>query len=49
MDTAFVEEFFMDMFEVTNAKYQEFVLANPQWRKGGTEAEMGADENYLKL
>ena len=49
VDTAFVEEFFMDTVEVTNADYQEFVLANPEWQKGGTEARMDADENYLKL
>ena len=43
------EQFYMDFTEVTNAAYQEFVLANPQWQKGGSEARMGADENYLKL
>ena len=49
VDTVFVEEFFMGITEVTNAKYREFILAKPEWQKSGTQARLGADENYLKL
>ena len=31
--TAFVNAFFIDEYEVTNAQYQKFVLANPGWQK----------------
>ena len=43
------EAFSMDVTEVTNADYQEFVLENPEWQKGGTKAKVDADGNYLKL
>ena len=32
--TVYIDAFFMDKYEVTNAQYQEFVLANPSWQKG---------------
>jgi len=32
-----VEVFYLDAHEVTNADYQAFVLANPQWRKSAVE------------
>ena len=31
--TVYVDAFYMDTHEVTNAEYQTFVLANPQWQK----------------
>jgi len=31
--TVYVDAFYMDTHEVTNAEYQKFVLANPQWQK----------------
>ena len=31
--TVFVDAFFIDKYEVTNAQYQKFVLANPSWQK----------------
>ncbi len=31
--TVFVSAFYMDTHEVTNADYQKFVLANPEWQK----------------
>lgn len=43
-----VEEFFMDTTEVTNGEYRNFVLANPEWQKGGSAAEKYADPNYLE-
>ncbi len=32
--TVYVDAFYMDQYEVTNAQYQRFVLANPEWQKG---------------
>ena len=31
--TVFLDAFYMDKYEVTNAEYKKFVDANPQWRK----------------
>ncbi len=31
--TVYVDAFYMDTHEVTNAEYKTFVLANPQWQK----------------
>ena len=42
-----VRAFYMDEYEVTNAQYKEFVLANLQWQKSSIAAS-SADENYLK-
>ena len=42
-----VGEFFMDATEVTNEEYRRFVLANPEWEKGGSEAGKYADKKYL--
>ncbi len=32
--TVHVDAFYMDTHEVTNAEYQSFLLANPEWQKG---------------
>ena len=32
--TVAVDAFFIDKYEVTNAQFQKFVLANPDWQKG---------------
>lgn len=32
--TVYVDAFYMDETEVTNAEYQKFVLENPNWQKG---------------
>ena len=45
---ASVEKFSMDTTEVTNKEYYNFVQANPEWQKGGSDAKRGADKNYLK-
>ena len=42
-----VSAFSIDKSEVTNAQYQAFVLANPQWQKGHIAAQYH-DGNYLK-
>ena len=31
--TVYVDAFYMDVYEVTNAQYKKFVDANPEWRK----------------
>ena len=31
--TVYIDAFYMDKYEVTNAQYKAFVDANPQWRK----------------
>ena len=30
----YVDTFYMDKYEITNAQYKKFIDANPQWRKG---------------
>ncbi len=37
--TVFVSAFYMDTHEVTNADYQKFVLANPEWQKDRVDAK----------
>ena len=45
--TVFIDAFYMDRYEVTNAQYQKFVLANPRWGKGRIDPRFH-DGNYLK-
>lgn len=42
----YVDAFYMDTHEVTNAAYKAFVDANPQWQKGNIQAKFH-DGNYL--
>ena len=44
--TVYVDAFYMDVHEVTNAQYKKFVDANPQWRKDRI-ADRFHDGNYL--
>ena len=46
--TVYVDAFYMDETEVTNAQYKEFLLENPQWQKGRVNAPF-ADNTYLYL
>ena len=32
--TVYVDTFYMDVYEVTNAQYKKFIDTNPQWQKG---------------
>ena len=45
--TVYVDAFFMDKHEVTNLEYQQFVRANPNWRKDKID-ERFHNGNYLK-
>ena len=45
--TVYVEAFYIDIYEVTNAQYKDFVDANPQWRKDRIPLEYH-DGGYLK-
>ncbi len=43
-----VSPFYLDQYVVTNREYREFVLANPQWRKGQA-GPPNVDKDYLNL
>ena len=45
--TVAVDAFFIDEYEVTNAQYQKFVLANPDWGKNRIDSRFHSG-NYLK-
>ncbi len=42
----YVDAFYIDKFEVTNAQYKKFILANPQWRKSKIDPKFH-DGDYL--
>ena len=46
--TVYIDAFYMDKYEVTNAQYKIFIQANPQWQKGRI-SEQYHDDDYLKL
>lgn len=48
MHTVYVDAFYMDVYEVTNAQYKAFVDANPEWRKENITEEFH-DGVYLRL
>ena len=45
--TVYIDAFYIDKYEVTNAQYKIFVDANPEWRKGDISSKYH-DGNYLK-
>ena len=45
--TVYVDAFFMDEHEVTNFEYQQFLRANPSWRKDKIDERFHSG-NYLK-
>ncbi len=45
--TAYVDAFYMDVYEVANAQYKKFVDANPQWDKDRIPSSYH-DGDYLK-
>ena len=45
--TVYVNAFYIDKYEVTNAQYKEFLIANPEWQKAQIEDRFH-DGNYLK-
>ncbi len=42
----YVDAFYMDKYEVTNAQYKKFILANPEWRKMNIDKKFH-DGDYL--
>ena len=44
----YVDGFYMDATEVTNAQFKAFLMENPHWQKGRIEARF-ANADYLKL
>ncbi|MYC74602.1 formylglycine-generating enzyme family protein [Candidatus Poribacteria bacterium] len=46
--TVYVDAFYMDTHEITNAQYKAFVDANPQWQKDNIATEYH-DGVYLRL
>ncbi len=47
MHTVYVDAFYIDKYEVTNAQYKEFIDANPQWQKDRIPRKYH-DGDYLK-
>ena len=45
--TVYIDAFYMDKYEVTNAQYKAFLQANPQWQKGRISSKYH-DGDYLK-
>lgn len=45
--TVYVDAFYMDMYEVTNAAYKKFIDANPEWQKDRIPGRFH-DSNYLR-
>lgn len=45
--TVYVEAFYMDVYEVTNAQYKKFIDANPQWQRDRMKRRFH-NGNYLK-
>ena len=45
--SVYIDAFYMDKYEVTNAEYREFVLANPGWQKSRINGQFH-NGDYLK-
>ena len=46
--TVYVDAFYMDTTEVTNAQFKAFVDANPAWQKDRIEAKFAIHTDYLR-
>ena len=44
--TVFLDAYYIDENEITNAQFKEFILANPEWQKNKIEEKFG-NANYL--
>ena len=45
--TVYVDEFYIDIYPVTNAEYKEFVDANPEWQRENIQGTLH-NGNYLR-
>lgn len=48
LHTVYVDDFWIDIYEVTNAQFKAFIDANPQWNKDNIQSRYH-NGNYLKL
>ena len=46
--TVYVDAFYINKYEVTNAQYKQFIDANPQWQKDSIDTALH-DGTYLAL
>ena len=46
--TVYLNAFYMDRYEVTNAEYKKFIDANPEWQKDRIDPRFH-DSTYLRL
>ena len=46
--TVYVDTFYMDKYEVTNAQFKAFINANPQWQKDKIDERFAWDDYYLR-
>ena len=46
--TVYLDAFYMDKYEVTNAQFRKFLQANPQWRKSGRFDRRYQHRDYLR-
>ena len=46
--TVYLDAFYMDKYEVTNAQYKEFIDANPEWSKTNIDERFASRPYYLE-
>jgi len=46
--TVYLDAFYMDKYEITNAQFKRFLMANPPWRKSGRLDRRYQHRDYLR-